>query len=243
MKRKYPAKMFIFGVFLNFLIRHFYLFLPGVILCVLGIWSKTCLSIGLALLILDLIISVSIQLRIRHTALSDSDNPEFNQIMDALLDPDNPEDLQKILETKMEAAGEAPDHGVLEKLVVYRTLRDSIHEGMTPEEMIDAFREMCRIPVGEPDDLLFESGTYKFTGEKLFYFSLVRQFQFLDEDEYVQLRLDLTYKPDIRTFGLRNTDWGSLTEGDFFQKVKSSPAYRAVKELPVHQVNVRIEET
>ena len=131
----------------------------------------------------------------------------------------------------------------LEKLPVYQALRDSVDLDMSLDELIDAFAAMCKLPVGDPDDLLFETGTFDFTGKKLFYFSLVRQFQYRDEDEFVQLHLDVRYAPSPATKRLSCTEWSSLTERDFFDLVRSSAAYRAVKEMPVAQVEIYIEET
>ena len=91
--------------------------------------------------------------------------------------------------------------------------------------------------------LLFETGNYNFSGEKMFYFSLARQFQFLDDNEYVQLRLEVTYAPSPKTALCYTTKWGSLTDGDFFAMVKGSRAFRIVRGLPIAEVNVRVEET
>ncbi len=131
----------------------------------------------------------------------------------------------------------------LEQLPVFKALHSSIKDGMPLDSLIDAFAAMCKLPVGEPDDLLFETGTFDFTGKKLFYFSLVRQFQFRDEEEYVQLHLDVRYAPSPATKRLECTEWGSLVEGDFFDMVRSGEAYSAVKDLPITQVEVYIEET
>ena len=131
----------------------------------------------------------------------------------------------------------------LKSLVVYRNLQNSIHSGMALEEMIDAFARMCETPVGEPDDLLFETRTYDFTGEKLFYFSLVRQFQFMSDDEYVQLHLDVFYTPCLATNLLFGTKWDSQVNGDFFEMVKSSRAFAVVKDMTPVRVDVRIDET
>ena len=60
MKRKYPAKMFLLFVLTNFMFRFFYLFIPGTVLCVVGIWSQTYLYVGLAVLGLDLILSIAV---------------------------------------------------------------------------------------------------------------------------------------------------------------------------------------
>ena len=131
----------------------------------------------------------------------------------------------------------------LEQLPVFLALQNALKEGMALDELIDAFAAMCKLPVGDPDDLLFETGTFDFTGKKLFYFSLVRQFRFRDEDEFVQLHLDVRYAPSPATKRLSCTEWSSLTERDFFDLVRSSAAYHAVKEMPVAQVEIYIEET
>ena len=41
MKREYPQKMFWLFVLTNFLFHFFYLSVPGIILCIVGIWIKT----------------------------------------------------------------------------------------------------------------------------------------------------------------------------------------------------------
>lgn len=249
MKRKYPFKLFLMMVLLNFTIRHFYFFLPGLVLSIIGIWNQTCLALGLALLLVDLIVSVVEQLQIRKTALEKSENEEFNELMDAAFASDDPDAFRRIIEEKLppvsaeEAQEQSQRQQMLQKLVVYRTLNGAIHQGMTLAEMVEAFREMCEISVGDPDDLLFETGTYDFTGEKLFYFSLVRQFQFLSDEEYVQLRLDVTYLPCPKTRFLLGRKWSSRINGDFFHMVTDSRAYRVAQVLPIHNVIVRIEET
>ena len=106
MERKYPTKMFWLFVLTNFLFHFFYLSVPGIILCIVGIWVKTCLWIGLAILGLDLILSIIEQLRIRKAALTPSDNPEFNELMDAFCGPGGLEALGKLLDEKMETRDE-----------------------------------------------------------------------------------------------------------------------------------------
>ena len=88
MKREYPQKMFWLFVLTNFLFHFFYLSVPGIILCIVGIWIKACLYIGCAVLGLDLILSIVEQSRIRNAAVSHSENPEFNELMDSFCSPD-----------------------------------------------------------------------------------------------------------------------------------------------------------
>ena len=101
MERKYPTKMFWFFVLSNFLFHFFYLSIPGIILCIVGIWVKLCLWIGLAILGFDVILSIIEQLRIRKVAVTPSDNPEFNELMDAFCGPDGIEAVRKIVDAKI----------------------------------------------------------------------------------------------------------------------------------------------
>jgi len=103
MNRKYPAKRFWFFVFTNFLFHYFYLLLPGIILCFVGIRVEICLWIGLAVLGADLILSIVEQLRIRKAVMT-SDNPEFNEIMGAFTGPDPFESVRKTVGEKIKSA-------------------------------------------------------------------------------------------------------------------------------------------
>ena len=255
MNRKYPLKMFLLGVAMNFFLRYFFLFLPGLIFCLIGIGNKTCLAIGLAFWLLDLILSLVEQFRIRKAALSESDNPEFNEIMDALYGSNDPHAIQDWVAEKIqnnpdysafqeeEARQQAEKQEILQKLVVYRKLKELVKEGMTLQELIAAFEEMCGIGVGEPDLLLFQTGNFNFTGEKLFHFDLVRQFQFLDDEEYVQLHLTVLYEPSAKTGLLKKIHWGQPEGGTFFQTVRNSLAYQTVNDMPIVRVDIDIHET
>ena len=103
MERKYPTKMFWFFVLTNFLFHVFYLFISGIILCIIGIWVKSCLWIGLTILGLDVILSIIEQLRIRKAAVTPSDNPEFNELMDAFCGPDGLDAVRKIVDQKIQS--------------------------------------------------------------------------------------------------------------------------------------------
>ena len=100
MDRKYPPKMFCFFVLTNFLFHFFWLSVPGVILCIVGIWVKACLKIGLAILLLDLVLSVIEQLRIKNAVMT-SEHPDVRELMDAFCGPEGPEGFGKVLEEKI----------------------------------------------------------------------------------------------------------------------------------------------
>lgn len=100
MERKYPQKMFWLFVLTNFLFHFFYLSISGITLCIVGIWVKPCLYTGLVILGVDLILSIIEQLRIRNAAVSHSENPEFNELMDAFCSPDGLQAVRKVLDEK-----------------------------------------------------------------------------------------------------------------------------------------------
>lgn len=100
--RKYPTSLFIIGFIMNIFFRFFWLFVPAVALLIVGIFAKPCLYIGLALLILDVILSLIEQIKIRNTFLKDSDNPDFQEFQDALSkDGDWTSNLGELLEQKL----------------------------------------------------------------------------------------------------------------------------------------------
>ena len=55
-------------------------------------------------------------------------------------------------------------------------LYNAVNREMRLSELFDAFENMCMLNSSENDMIIFETGTFSFTGESLFYFSLVRQF-------------------------------------------------------------------
>lgn len=109
MARKYPTKMFLLFVITNFFLNHFYLFVPGAILCIAGIWNKTCMEVGLAILGLDLVLSIMTQMRLRKAAVTPSDNPEFNELMDAFCGPNGMEAVRSIVDEKIKTANPMKD--------------------------------------------------------------------------------------------------------------------------------------
>ena len=84
MKKRYPWKLFFIGVAINFLFHFFWMFIPGVVLLLIGIFNQKCLAMGVALLIVDMMASLIEQFKIRQATLADSDNPAFQEFQEAL---------------------------------------------------------------------------------------------------------------------------------------------------------------
>jgi hypothetical protein len=75
------------------------------------------------------------------------------------------------------------------------------------------------------DTMLFQYGEYSFTGEKVFYWDLVRQFSYEKNGEYdhtEQLHIEFMFKPSPDFEGLSVKIWSSDCDSkeDFFHRVE-----------------------
>ena len=85
MKRKYSLSMFLLGL-LQTAIRYFLLLLIGIVFLIVGNFGiKVLKSMGLATILFYTILCFVEQLKIRSMSLKQSDNQEFNEIMDSIL--------------------------------------------------------------------------------------------------------------------------------------------------------------
>lgn len=89
-KRRYPLRLFFIGFMMNLLAHFFWLFIPGIVLLIVGIWVPWSLYAGLALLGIDIIASFIEQMGIRRAMLTESDNEQFRKFQDAVTLGDDP---------------------------------------------------------------------------------------------------------------------------------------------------------
>ena len=98
-ERKYPISLFVIGFVTNMMFHFFWLFIPAIILLMVGIWVKKCVYFGLVLLALDVILSLLEQLKIRNAVLQESDNPDFRAFQEALSKDGNwTENIRELVE-------------------------------------------------------------------------------------------------------------------------------------------------
>lgn len=120
-------------------------------------------------------------------------------------------------------------------------LKSKITGDMTAEEIVAAF-EKWYSPMEEEDMLLFETGTFSFTGEPLFYFSLVKQIPNDEDDEYYQTHIDILYKPDAENKHFSDTFWDETGE-EIFAYIRNSDAFQYAKAHQFEKIEVYMEET
>lgn len=127
----------------------------------------------------------------------------------------------------------------MEQLIAY--LKKNITKKMMIDEIVNVFEKMCQIPV-ENDMILFETGTFDFTGENLFYFSLVRQFP-NDEEEYFQIHVDILYQPTSKNEAFQEAVWNDDLDENIFDYIRNSQAFNYAINDEYVRVEIYIDET
>lgn len=126
---------------------------------------------------------------------------------------------------------------------LHKFLIDEIDKNTKLLEIVNIFEKMCNEPIGTDDDMiLFETGTYSFTGEKLFYFSLTRQFP-NDDEEYYQVHIDAMFKPDDENKNFHGTVWNDTSNKKALDDIRNSAAFEYEKNNDIFKVNIYADET
>lgn len=129
---------------------------------------------------------------------------------------------------------------------ILEILKNEIKGKEKLEELVNAFERMTKIPIEgvgkEQDMILFELGTFCFTGESLFHFSLVRQIP-NDEEEYIQIHLVIQYKPNEINKSFSSTVWNFDISQDIFEYIRKSEEYLLLQKENLYNIDVYMDET
>ncbi|HAJ97799.1 MAG TPA: hypothetical protein DCO72_08700 [Ruminococcus sp.] len=115
-------------------------------------------------------------------------------------------------------------------------LKSNTNKEMLISELTDVFSEMCMMQPDENDELLFQTGTEIFVGEKCFHVSFVR---YRTENE---IHMDVMYPLSDATRFIHGNLWNTDVEGDFFRCVRSSKAFCAVEQLKPLRIDIYTED-
>ena len=113
---------------------------------------------------------------------------------------------------------------------------------MPLENIIDVFEQMCQFPI-DYDMILFETGTYDFTGEPLFQISLVRQIPNDDDDEFYQLHVDVFYKPTDENKVFSEATWNEDISENIFDYIRKSQVFSYAKNIEYIKTEISLDET
>ena len=120
-------------------------------------------------------------------------------------------------------------------------LQSRISDKSSLEDIVAVFEKMCSIPFKE-DAVLFETGTYSFTGEPMFYFSLARQFP-NKEEEYYQLHVDVLYSAEEGNKDFGQSTWNEDIDKNIFEYIRESHEYVFCKDKKHCKVEIYLDET
>lgn len=124
---------------------------------------------------------------------------------------------------------------------IVEQLKNNITDAMELKDIVDVFEEACQ-PMNEEDMILFETGTFDFTGEELFYFSMVKQAP-AEDDEYRQLHVDVLYKPNAENKKFSTAVWDDALEENIFDYIRNSKAFNYAQNDNYVSVDIYADET
>ena len=152
-------------------------------------------------------------------------------------------------------------------------LKRNLKDGMTLEQAARVFAQMCRMPMGKEDMLLFETGAFSpveigdewedISPEELMQnilggddeeltVSFVRQVSDPDDpEEYLQLHLEMTFPSDEDTADISECVWSDEAEplpGEtgfdaFFRMIEGTELYRLLKDRVPESITVFTDRT
>ena len=120
-------------------------------------------------------------------------------------------------------------------------LKNEITDKTSLEKVIDVFERMCEMPIKE-DKILFEIGTFSFTGKPLFYFSLVRQFP-NDQEEYYQIHVDVLFEPTIENGKFKCSVRNEDLDENIFEYIRKSEVFERIKNDEYVKIDIYMDET
>ncbi len=127
----------------------------------------------------------------------------------------------------------------MENILEY--LHENISNNSSLLDIVNVFEKICKTKIND-DSILFETGTFDFTGEPLFYFSLVKQYEGAD-DEYVQIHIDVLYKPTKENAKYSDSNWYDDEEVDNFKNdVIKSNVFKTLQSEKIFKIEI-FEET
>lgn len=131
-----------------------------------------------------------------------------------------------------------------EDMEIYQYLRNAVTDDSTLEEMVDAFAEMCDIPVETGSEMfLYEVYSYEFDGEEYLNCHIVRQVDEPNSDEYIQLHLDIVYLFDEDMADFHEITWYEADADGFLEHIRSGNIYRTLMGKAIHERYVSIDST
>ncbi|MGN0527931.1 MAG: hypothetical protein ACI4IE_02270 [Eubacterium sp.] len=122
-------------------------------------------------------------------------------------------------------------------------IKCAVNSDSSLEEIVSVFENACKMKIND-DCALFETGTFSFTGEELFYFSLVKQFENEDDEdgEYVQIHIDVMFEPTKENAKFSSSIWFD-EPNDILTQITKSKAFQYLKDKKISKLEIYADET
>ncbi|MCC8129250.1 MAG: hypothetical protein LIO51_04865 [Clostridiales bacterium] len=123
-------------------------------------------------------------------------------------------------------------------------LKGAVTDGMTLDELVDAFERMCQIPIAD-DSVRLDTGRVSLNGERLFRFSMVRVFPIehpSEDKEYTQIHLDILYPAKRLNWSMPNSVWSDQLNQSIFSYIRSSKAFGLARQENILGVKIYMDE-
>ena len=120
-------------------------------------------------------------------------------------------------------------------------LKAKITDKMSLEDIVSVFEQMCSIPMKD-DMILFETGTFAFTDEPRFTFSLVRQFP-NDDEKFYQIHVKVLYEPTGENEVFSEATWNEELSENIFEYIRKSQVFAYAKNQAYIKTEIYMDET
>lgn len=129
-----------------------------------------------------------------------------------------------------------------EELEAYQVLTANIPENASLEEMLDAFHQMCQVPMETTCDIyIYDVYAYEYEGQHYLHFMVSRQFELRGYYEFLDMGFSATFILDDDIAELYENkrienDWDSL-----YQYIQDSTAYQTLLTKSITKRSVSID--
>lgn len=126
--------------------------------------------------------------------------------------------------------------------VIVNRLKQKVLMDNPLDKLINEFKEICENEYKKDHLFLFETGVFNFTGEDLFYFSLVIKDKDNDDEDSSQIHLDINYLPNQELKQFSNISIWSNSINELLKTIKESDVYKYITSNNLKPYNIEVFE-
>lgn len=226
---KISKSKFTLTLFVTFFFRSFlFLFVPGLVFLIVGIFRKECLIIGAVILALDLIISVYFTIK---TVRLKGSHEMFNALVQA---------ADEISNGDYDESGRKPDKEDLysEKA---NELRRKAADAKSVWEVLELYKkDIADMALTDETYTVYIKKEKYFFDDQIHYVISFDRMREINDDIEQHLYIDILFAPDKFDHKIENS-FECTSDGDtaeFFEQVRSHLESNGLTDLPIEDINV-----